>query len=140
MIREAKTYVGGEAEGAALVLDAPLSFWGGVEAETGRIIDASHPQCGASVAGRILVMPGARGSSSSSSVLAEAIRLGTAPRAIVLASPDPILVVGALVARSLYNLSCPIIVCSIDGIVTEAKLRIACADGSAQAQLAIGEG
>ncbi|MBV8474705.1 MAG: DUF126 domain-containing protein [Hyphomicrobiales bacterium] len=134
MIREGRAYVGGEAAGVALALDAPLSFWGGVEAETGHIIDAHHPQRGASVAGRILVMPGARGSSSASSVLAEAIRLGTAPRAIVLASPDPILVVGALVARSLYGLTCPIIVCPIDGIRTGAKLRIACAEGS-QARL-----
>ena len=62
MIRQGRSYVGGEAEGVALVLTAPLSFWGGVEVETGRIIDVSHPQCGASVAGRILVMPGARGS------------------------------------------------------------------------------
>ena len=139
MIRHGRSYVGGEAEGVALVLDEPLSFWGGVEAETGRIIDASHPQCGASVAGRILVMPGARGSSSSSSVLAEAIRLGTAPRGIVLASPDPILTVGALVARSLYGLSCPIVVCPIEGVVTGAKLRIACVEGSAEAELSAAE-
>ena len=135
MIRQGRSYVGGDAEGVALVLDAPLSFWGGVEAETGCIIDASHPQRGACVAGRILVMPGARGSSSSSSVLAEAIRLGTAPRGIVLASPDPILTVGALVARSLYGLSCPIVVCPIEGFATGDRLRIACAEASGEATL-----
>jgi uncharacterized protein len=135
MIRSAKAYVAGDAEGPALALTAPLSFWGGVEVETGRIIDVSHPQCGESVAGRILVMPGARGSSSSSSVLAEAIRLGTAPRGIVLASPDPILIVGAIVARSLYELSCPIVVCPIDGLTTGATLRVACAAGSTDAEV-----
>jgi hypothetical protein len=133
MIRQGRAYVAGEAEGAALVLTAPLSFWGGVEVETGRIIDVSHPQCGESVAGRILVMPSGRGSSSSSSVLAEAIRLGTAPRGVVLASPDPILIVGAIVARSLYDLECPIVVCPIEGIATGDRLTLrARADGEAE--------
>jgi uncharacterized protein len=56
------------------------------------------------------VMPSGRGSSSSSSVLAEAIRLGTAPLAILLAEPDNILVLGALVAGYLYDRTCPIVV------------------------------
>ncbi len=55
-------------------------------------------------------MPSGRGSSSSSSVLAEAIRLGTAPLAILLAEPDEILVLGALVAGYLYGRTCPIVV------------------------------
>ena len=57
-------------------------------------------------------MPCGRGSSSSSTVLAEAIRLGTAPAAIVLSEPDPILVIGALVAQRLYARTCPIVVVS----------------------------
>ena len=136
MIRPAKAYVAGDAAGAALVLTTPLSFWGGVEAATGRIIDASHPQRGESVAGRILVMPSGRGSSSASSVLAEAIRLRTGPCGIVLASPDPILIVGAIVARSLYELSCPIVVCPIDGLATGDRLQIQTGAGG-EAQLRI---
>jgi predicted aconitase with swiveling domain len=124
VIRRGKAHVAGAAAGEALVLTAPLSFWGGVEVETGRIIDASHPQRGECVAGRILVMSSGRGSSSSSSVLAEAIRLGRAPRAIVTARADPILIVGAIVAHSLYGLSCPIIVCPIEGIATGDRLSI----------------
>jgi len=136
VIRRARAYVAGDAEGAALALATPLSFWGGVEAGSGRIVDASQPQCGASLAGRILVMPGGRGSSSSSSVLAEAIRLETAPRGIILASPDPILTVGAIVARSLYDLSCPIVVCSIEGIASGDRLVIrARADGEAEVEI-----
>ena len=79
---DARTLVPGTAEGPALVLDEPLSFWGGVDPETGDITDVRHPQHGASVTGRILVMPSGRGSSSSSSVLAESIRAGTAPAGI----------------------------------------------------------
>jgi predicted aconitase with swiveling domain len=55
-------------------------------------------------------MPSGRGSSSSSSVLAEAIRAGTGPEAIVLAEPDGILVLGALVARELYGKELPVLV------------------------------
>jgi uncharacterized protein len=136
VIRPARTYVAGDAAGDALALATPLSFWGGIEAATGRIIDASHPQCGMSLAGRILVMPCGRGSSSSSSVLAEAIRLGTAPRGIILASPDPILTVGAIVAHSLYDLDCPIVVCAIDGIASGDRVAIrARAGGEAEVEI-----
>jgi predicted aconitase with swiveling domain len=100
----------GEARGAVLVLDAPLSMWGGLDPETGELIDRRHPQAGATLTGRIVVMPSGRGSSSSSSVLAEAIRLGTAPAAIVLRHPDDIILLGALVARELYGLVCPVVV------------------------------
>jgi len=99
----------GEATGQALVLREPLSLWGGVDPATGLIIDARHPQRGASVSGRVLVMPAARGSSSSSSVLAEAVRAGTAPAAILLGEPDLILAVGAAVADELYGRRVPIV-------------------------------
>jgi uncharacterized protein len=99
----------GEAKGEALVLREPLSLWGGVDPATGLIIDARHPQRGASVSGRVLVMPAARGSSSSSSVLAEAVRAGTAPAAILLGEPDLILAVGAAVADELYGRQVPIV-------------------------------
>jgi predicted aconitase with swiveling domain len=124
MMREAHCYIPGTAEAVALVLAEPLSFWGGIDAATGRVIDRFHPDLGACISGRILVMPGGRGSSSASSILAEGLRLGTAPAAIVLAEPDPILTVGALVAQELYGLSCPIVVCPIDGIATGDGLRI----------------
>jgi hypothetical protein len=108
----ARCLVEGEAEGALAVWPAPLSFWGGFDAASGRVIDRTHPAFGACVAGRLLAMPAGRGSSSASSVLAEAIRRGTAPAAIILARVDPILVVGALVAQRLYGISCPIVVCA----------------------------
>ena len=99
----------GIADGPALRLDEPLSFWGGVDPGTGQIIDARHPQRGVSVAGRVLVMPSVRGSSSSSSVLAETVRAGCAPAAILLGEPDLILTVGAAVAEELYGVRVPIL-------------------------------
>ena len=107
---EARTLVAGQARGPALILDEPLSFWGGVDPATGDIIDVHHPQREANVAGRVLVMPSGRGSSSSSSVLAECIRAGTAPVAIVLVESDPILALGAIVARELYGRAIPVVV------------------------------
>lgn len=91
-----------------LVLDEPLSFWGGLDPETGRIVDARHPQRGEVVTGRVLAMPSGRGSSSSSSVLTEAVRLGTAPAAIVLRHPDEIVALGLLVAEELYGVRIPL--------------------------------
>jgi hypothetical protein len=125
----AQAFTSGEAEADALVLAQPLSFWGGVDVATGRIIDHSHPDLGRIITGRVLVMPGARGSSSAASVFAESIRRGTGPAAVVLATPDPILTVGALVAESLYGLRCPVVVCAIGGIATGDRLRVRALDG-----------
>jgi len=95
--------VAGAAHGPVIVLDEPLSFWGGFSAESGVVTDEHHPQAGTSLAGAIVVMIGGRGSSSASSVLAEAVRLGTAPAAILMRRSDEILATGALVARELYD-------------------------------------
>jgi len=100
----------GEAAGAALILQEPLSLWGGMDPATGRIIDAHHPQRGELVTDRVLVMAAARGSSSSSSILAEAVRAGTAPAAILLGEPDLILAIGAAVAEELYERRVPVVV------------------------------
>ena len=107
---EGRTLVEGNATGPALVLDEPLSLWGGLDPATGEIVEANHPQRGSVVTGSILVMPSGRGSSSSASVLAEAIRVGTAPAGIVLGTPDDIIVIGALVAAELYGVSIPVVV------------------------------
>ena len=94
----------------ALVLDEPLSLWGGMDPATGEVIDAHHPQRGVNLAGRVVVMRSGRGSSSSASVLAEAVRAGTAPSAILLGEPDLILSIGAAVAEELYGVRVPVVV------------------------------
>jgi predicted aconitase with swiveling domain len=121
---EARTLVAGRAEGEVLVLDEALSFWGGIDPATGRVIDPRHPQAGAELAGRVLVMPSGRGSSSSSSVLAEAIRVGTAPAAIVLLEPDAIVALGAIVARELYGTTVPVVVAPAIPAHSGTRLRV----------------
>lgn len=103
----------GSAEAAVLKLDDPVSFWGGIGPE-GTIIDVHHPQHGATVTGRVLVMRTGRGSSSGTYVLAELIRLGLAPAGIILTEPDGIIATGALVAAELYGTEVPIAVVSGD--------------------------
>jgi uncharacterized protein len=99
----------GKAQGKPVLLQTPLSFWGGYDSATGRVIDQHHPDHGINLAGCILMMESGRGSSSGSSVLAEAIRAGTAPAAILLRQRDAIIVTGAIVAAELYNIHCPVV-------------------------------
>ena len=113
-----RVLAGGAAAGDALILDEPLSLWGGVDPETGVIIDARHPQRGASIVGRVLVMPAGRGSSSSSSILAELVRAGRAPAAILIGEPDLILAVGAAVAEELYGRRVPVLVAALHELAT----------------------
>lgn len=98
----------GVGSGQLLLLDEPLSFWGGTDRRTGMIIDAHHPQHGTSIAGRVLLMDASRGSSSSSSVLAEQLRAGVGPAAILLIARDAIVALGALAAAELYGTAMPL--------------------------------
>ena len=105
----ARFLVPGEGNGELRVLSLPLSLWGGYDIEAGVIIDATQPQRGLKLAGRVLAMREARGSSSSSSALVESVRCGTAPAAIILGQIDPILIMGSLVAADLYAVQIPIV-------------------------------
>jgi predicted aconitase with swiveling domain len=69
-------------------------------------------------------MESGRGSSSASSVLAEQIRARTAPAAIILTRPDPIIPLGALVAAELYNLDLPVVLAPYDAIPDNALLHV----------------
>ena len=106
----ASVLVTGSGQGLALVLPQRLSLWGGLDPDTGEIIDRRHPASGENVKGRVLVLPAGRGSSSASSILLEAVRQGTAPAAIITAEPDAILALGAAVAREMYEKAPPIVV------------------------------
>jgi hypothetical protein len=137
---EGRCLVEGSASGEALVLSEPLSFWGGLDSANGKIIDRHHPQVGDVVIGRVLVMPRGRGSSSSSSTLAEALLLGTGPAAILLAEADPIVTLGSLVVHELYGSSAPVVVLLPDAyerITTGAQVTVnASVDGPVIVQVA----
>jgi predicted aconitase with swiveling domain len=110
----------GKASAEAMVLDEPLSFWGGFDAQTGIIIDQHHPQRGSCVAGRFLILPESRGSAGTPAGIAEAIRGGVGPAAIALGKADVNVAVGAMVAAALYGVAIPVVVI---GDADRARLR-----------------
>lgn len=96
-------------QGTLLVSDVPLSFWGGISAANGNVIDEHHPLAGSNVSGRIMAIPGSRGSCSGSSVLLELIDSNRAPAAMVFCEAEEILVLGAMVANVMFDKTLPII-------------------------------
>ncbi|MDG2261755.1 MAG: DUF126 domain-containing protein [Actinomycetota bacterium] len=100
----------GSVEAEAIVLDEELSFWGGFDPATGTILDISHPQRGASLSGKVVVMPASRGSAGTPGALGESLRIGTGPAGIVLLERDINIAVGAMVVASLYDSHCPVVV------------------------------
>lgn len=101
--------VEGEIGGTVLKLDEPLSFWGGFDAIAGQVIDQAHPQAGAVVTGRVVAIPGSRGSSGTPGVLGEALRRGTGPAGLIITKPDINIVAGSLTATTLYGTLCPVL-------------------------------
>jgi len=104
-----RAVVEGEAEGEALVTNEALSFWGGYDFHTGDIIDKHHPLAGVRAARRILAVPFSKGSSTTTAVLLEAVRAGTAPAAIVTTGPDAFFALASIVADVMYGKSFPVI-------------------------------
>jgi len=104
-----RTIVAGEADGEALVTHDALSFWGGYDFHTGEIIDKHHPLAGVRASGRILAVPFSKGSSTTTAVLLEAVRAGTAPAAILTTGPDAFFALASIVADVMYGKSFPVI-------------------------------
>ena len=92
-----------EAAGEILVCDEGLSVWGGVDPGTSAIRDALHPQFGERLAGRIVMMPGSRGSCTGSGVLLGLALNGLAPAALVFREAESVLTLGALIADKMFG-------------------------------------
>src|SRR6266705_3778293 len=117
--------VEGTAEGEALVTSESLSFWGGYDFHTGEIIDKHHPLAGVRAAGRILAVPASKGSSTTTAVLLEAVRAGTAPAAILTTGVDAFFALASIVADVMYAKSFPVIALEpADFAVLETGMRL----------------
>ena len=90
-------------EADIVVCDEGLSFWGGVDPDTGRVIDAHHGLCGQSLSGKIVVMPTSRGSCSGSGVLLQLALNGLAPAALIFREDEEVLTLGALIALHMFD-------------------------------------
>ncbi|MGJ8546482.1 MAG: cis-3-hydroxy-L-proline dehydratase [Sulfitobacter sp.] len=99
----AQMIVPASAQGDVLVCTEGLSFWGGVDPTDGRVIDAHHPLCGQTLAGKVVLMPTSRGSCTGSGVLLELALNGFAPAALVFREAEDILTLGAVIAGSMFD-------------------------------------
>lgn len=104
-----RSVLAGAARGPVIATDVALSFWGGVDPATGRVIDAHHPLRGASIAGAVLVMPTSRGSCTGSGVLLDLALGGRAPAALVFSEAEDVLTLGALVAAEMFDRPVPVL-------------------------------
>ena len=108
--------VAGTGEGPIFTLTAPISFWGGIDRTSGLITQGNHPERGQSITGKVLAVPGTIGSSSSSAILAEVIRAGFGPAALLLAEIDAILVIGAIITREMDWPTPPVLRMGLEGL------------------------
>jgi cis-L-3-hydroxyproline dehydratase len=106
---QGRSIVDGEAKGEILALSEGISFWGGIDPDTGRVIDVHHPNHGTSVAGKILMMPTSRGSCSGSGVLLELSLNRHSPAALVFCEREEILTLGALVSDRIFGRPLPVV-------------------------------
>ena len=136
-----RAIVAGDADGEALVTDESLSFWGGYDFKTGEIIDRHHPLNGVNAAGRILAVPFSKGSSTTTAVLLEAVRAGTAPAAILTTGVDSFFALASIVADVMYSKSFPVVALSANDfaslrtgahLLVERDGRILLSDGEAR--------
>ena len=89
----------GKAEGEALVSKEAISFLGGVDPETGKIIERGHSLEGKNVQGKILVFPNGKGSTVGSYILYRMKKNGVAPKAIINEKCEPIIATGAIISE-----------------------------------------
>jgi predicted aconitase with swiveling domain len=108
-VRARRVLIAGRAEGPVCRLAAPISFWGGVDSQTGLIVDPRHPDCGRSITGTVLALPSAIGSSSSSAVMLELLRGHLAPAALLMGRLDAIVALGVVVGREMGYGAIPVL-------------------------------
>ena len=98
MILRGRRVMGGVAVGEALVSAEPVSFYGGVDPETGCVTEPGHCCCGENISGRVFVFPTGKGSTVGSYVIYRMKKLGTAPAAIVNVETEAIIATGCVIS------------------------------------------
>jgi hypothetical protein len=100
IVLRGRKVVGGVAEGEALVTTETISGWGGIDAMTGTVVEARHQLRGQSFAGKILVFPGAKGSSGWSAAFHQTRLAGTSPKAMIFKDMTTKIALGAVVMHA----------------------------------------
>lgn len=104
-----QTLVGGNASGETLFCQQAFTFDRAVDPRSGLVVDVRSGSAGASIRGKVLFYWRGKGSTTGSSSLVEAIRLGNGPAAVVTEDPDLAAVVGSSVAGILYGKTVPVL-------------------------------
>lgn len=95
---KARVIKAGHAEGPALVSPAPIGFLGGVDPDTGVVLEPGHPLQGRSVKGSVLVFPTGKGSTVGSYTILRLAKSGAGPVAMINAESEAIVAVGAIIS------------------------------------------
>jgi uncharacterized protein len=117
----------GSANGEALVTSMGISFFGGVDPETGKVVEKGHELEEQSIAGRVLVFPTGKGSTVGSYTLYRLKKAGLAPAAIVNAEAETITAVGCIIS----DIPC-VDKISLDQLKTGMQLRVDGESGSVE--------
>lgn len=99
MILQGRVICAGNARGEALVSGSAISFFGGIDPDTGLVVEKGHELHGQSVAGRVLVFPHGKGSTVGSYTLYRLKHNGLAPAAILNAECETVIAVGCIIAE-----------------------------------------
>ncbi|MFC3076206.1 cis-3-hydroxy-L-proline dehydratase [Shinella pollutisoli] len=118
---DARSILSGRAAGPVIAATEALSFWGGVDPATGRVIDIHHPLHGRCLTGGILMMPSSRGSCTGSGVLLDLILTGRAPAALIFREAEDVLTLGALIAAEMFGKPLPVLRLSPEAFDALAK-------------------
>jgi predicted aconitase/predicted aconitase with swiveling domain len=110
----ARSILSGMASGPIIAAGEALSFWGGVDPASGKVIDVHHPLHGVTITGGILMMPSSRGSCTGSGVLLDLALTGRAPGALIFSEAEDVLTLGALIAAEMFGKSVPVLRVSHD--------------------------
>ncbi|MGN8117709.1 cis-3-hydroxy-L-proline dehydratase [Labrys sp. 22185] len=121
----ARSILAGSAHGPVIASQEALSFWGGVDPATGRVIDVHHPLHGTCLTGGILMMPSSRGSCTGSGVLLDLVLNGRAPAALVFCEPEDVLTLGALIAAELFGRALPVLRLAPEAFAALARAKSA---------------
>lgn len=98
MVIKCRTISKGKATGELIVSSEPLSFLGGVNPDTGEIIDPNHELNGKFIKGKVLFIPGGKGSTVGSYVIFQMKKNNVAPAGIICLNAEPIIATGAIMS------------------------------------------
>ena len=122
MIFKGRKIVGGSVEAEALVSADPVSFYGGVDPETGFVTEQGHPSYGKSISGKVFIFPTGKGSTVGSYVIYSMKKLGMSPAAIINVETEAIIATGCVISG--IPLIDKLNIDPIESIDTGMRLRI----------------